>query len=312
MSGDLLTWNYPGNPVPKELKNFGGIYRLTFENKKFYIGQSINLFNRISEHIYKLKSNTHYNKKLQNTFNKYEGKIQISLLFLFNAKTNNFPDSIKKQILNVLEQTFFNIYSPELQLTYSENFFNDVWKANLSKVTKFSFISPTGFLFYGYNIADFCKTFNLDRAAMSRVKSGENTHHRGWTISLENHLLYKQGKLIVPESEVAYCLFSPEGKKFTGKNINKFSEELGLSRRSILRVAKNERGHHLGWTSSFENHKKYTQKVRLYHVEYGEIECCLYNIAETILENFKIKVSGHMFLRENVIEVQGWKLQYTS
>lgn len=98
MSGGLLTWSYPGNPVPKELKNFGGIYRLTFENKKFYIGQSINLFNRISEHIYKLKSNIHCNKKLQNTFNKYHGKkVLVFSLFVVLAlglvagDRNKFP-----------------------------------------------------------------------------------------------------------------------------------------------------------------------------------------------------------------------------
>lgn len=52
-----------------------GIYKITnTKNDKVYIGQSVNLDKRIYSHKYHLKTNTHYNKALQNSFNKYEGK----------------------------------------------------------------------------------------------------------------------------------------------------------------------------------------------------------------------------------------------
>ena len=52
-----------------------GIYKITnIKNDKVYIGQSVNLDKRIYSHKYHLKTNTHYNKALQNSFNKYGAK----------------------------------------------------------------------------------------------------------------------------------------------------------------------------------------------------------------------------------------------
>lgn len=51
-------------------KNITGIYILYFENPdKCYIGQSVHIFRRITEHNRKLLSNSHYNYKLQEKFN---------------------------------------------------------------------------------------------------------------------------------------------------------------------------------------------------------------------------------------------------
>lgn len=47
-----------------------GIYFIEI-NDKYYIGQSINMSRRLSRHLSDLKSNTHYNIKLQNAYNKY-------------------------------------------------------------------------------------------------------------------------------------------------------------------------------------------------------------------------------------------------
>lgn len=49
-----------------------GIYRIRNRvNGKHYIGSSVRLKNRKLEHFHKLKANTHENKYLQNSFNKY-------------------------------------------------------------------------------------------------------------------------------------------------------------------------------------------------------------------------------------------------
>lgn len=49
-----------------------GIYKITnLVNNKFYIGSSVNLYNRFHTHKTKLKQNIHVNKHLQNSFNKY-------------------------------------------------------------------------------------------------------------------------------------------------------------------------------------------------------------------------------------------------
>lgn len=53
-------------------KKKSGIYQIrNIKNDKVYIGQSIDLDKRINNHKYHLKRNTHYNKALQNSFNKH-------------------------------------------------------------------------------------------------------------------------------------------------------------------------------------------------------------------------------------------------
>jgi hypothetical protein len=49
-----------------------GIYALYWEKPDLiYIGQSINVYSRFNTHLYKLKTNTHSNYKVQNTYNIY-------------------------------------------------------------------------------------------------------------------------------------------------------------------------------------------------------------------------------------------------
>lgn len=48
-----------------------GIYVITSESGKFYVGQSVDLKKREYEHFRTLRNNTHRNKHLQNSFNKY-------------------------------------------------------------------------------------------------------------------------------------------------------------------------------------------------------------------------------------------------
>ena len=52
-----------------------GIYRIrNIINNKSYIGQSIDIYHRWEDHLYALKGNYHFNKHLQNSWNKYGEK----------------------------------------------------------------------------------------------------------------------------------------------------------------------------------------------------------------------------------------------
>lgn len=64
------------------IKLLQGIYKITINNKS-YIGKDsqINLSKRKKEHLNLLKNNKHYNKYLQNAYNKYNGKYQYEVLF---------------------------------------------------------------------------------------------------------------------------------------------------------------------------------------------------------------------------------------
>ena len=60
-----------------------GIYKISnIINNKVYIGQSIDIQRRFSEHMRELNNNCHYNKHLQASYNKY-GREAFSCEILF-------------------------------------------------------------------------------------------------------------------------------------------------------------------------------------------------------------------------------------
>lgn len=85
------------------MEKVSGIYKLSI-GKYIYIGQSINVINRVKQHKYQLKNNRHRNKYMQNVFNKYK---TFEYKVLFRAE---------KQLLTVLEQVCMNYYDKELLL----------------------------------------------------------------------------------------------------------------------------------------------------------------------------------------------------
>jgi len=81
----------------------GVIYKIfNTVNEKFYIGQTRNFEKRINEHVWSLKKNKHYNKKLQRAWNKHGQE--------------NFRFSIVEQVpaddLNKVEQSYLDIGAP--------------------------------------------------------------------------------------------------------------------------------------------------------------------------------------------------------
>ena len=73
-----------------------GIYQITNTvNGKRYIGQSINISKRKSMHFYFLKSNTHINKHLQSSYNKYgKDSFLFEVLLLCDKETLTFFEQL--------------------------------------------------------------------------------------------------------------------------------------------------------------------------------------------------------------------------
>lgn len=57
-----------------------GIYKIIINDYYIYIGQSIDIEKRWNGHLNELKRNKHYNKKLQNVFNKYPNTIKFEII----------------------------------------------------------------------------------------------------------------------------------------------------------------------------------------------------------------------------------------
>lgn len=85
-----------------------GIYMIVNELKgKSYIGSSVNVYKRWSNHKYLLKKGKHHNIKLQNSWNKYK---EINFKWAF------IEPVIDINILLKREQSWINIFNPSLNI----------------------------------------------------------------------------------------------------------------------------------------------------------------------------------------------------
>lgn len=84
-----------------------GIYKIqSLSNpKKFYIGSAINLKNRKSQHFSLLKKRCHYNKIMQNAYDKYNDLVFINIEIVFNV-----------QLLIIREQYYINSLNPPFNI----------------------------------------------------------------------------------------------------------------------------------------------------------------------------------------------------
>ena len=79
-----------------------GIYRLDFDNKKYYIGSSINIDLRYKHHCNALKNNKHDNIIMQNYYNKYQKLPTIQII--------QYTPNINKDELLLIEQKWLNFH----------------------------------------------------------------------------------------------------------------------------------------------------------------------------------------------------------
>jgi group I intron endonuclease len=87
-----------------------GIYKITCStNGKFYIGSTGNFYNRRQRHVWHMRYGTHYNLKMQRTFNKYGLESLI-----FEVLETCSGDNVKAR-----EQYWIDAYKPELNIALS-------------------------------------------------------------------------------------------------------------------------------------------------------------------------------------------------
>lgn len=100
--------------VTNPLKNIPAIYKIVIEGSdKVYIGETVNVSQRIQKHFTFLRKGTHTNPILQNLFDKYgEDKCVVSILEYVNTKD--------KIILKDLELKYQKTYSNCISMDSSE------------------------------------------------------------------------------------------------------------------------------------------------------------------------------------------------
>lgn len=157
-----------------------------------------------------------------------EQKLKISQANTGKKKT---PEHIAKLPQNQKGK----IISAEARKKISEN--------NPNK-TKYELLSPTGELFFGENVREFCKINNLSCSGIFSVIKKRQRTHKGWTLPLDQI----PQEIKVQNAGKKYNLLSPDGEIFKGENLSNFAREKGLNISNLCALTNRSKKSYRGWT----------------------------------------------------------------
>lgn len=175
-----------------------GIYKITNKvNEKFYIGSSNNIERRWRHHKSNLRSGTHTNIHLQNSYNKY-GEDQFEFVLI---------EEVRRENLLAKEQEYLDKVFDEDQETY-----------NISRVAG----SPMA----GLNHTEEVKQL------LSEKLSGENHPHYGKPVSEEwRRKISKSKKRFTDEEEATF-----RKRWLAGETKGSIAKEIGVHTTTITRA----------------------------------------------------------------------------
>lgn len=170
-----------------------GIYKIEVKNH-VYIGQSIDVWQRLKSHNRELQRGSHPNRFMQSLFNKY-GQASFKVKLIHKLDVSLYSKTQLRNVLTVLEQTYMNIYHSNLNLQPAcKTNLDAVRKTRLSTVTLYH--PTTGNLVIS-NLTQFCHLHKLDSSKIISVAQGKRVHYKGFFLNEES---FQQYKLILKES----------------------------------------------------------------------------------------------------------------
>lgn len=176
-----------------------GVYCITskIDNKR-YIGKSINITSRMADHFKKLKTNKHFNRHLQNAYNKY-GRANFSYIILELSDIENLSALEGKYIkeLNVVEaSTGYNFKTEDNGFSkHSEEtilLMRNLKKKNSKMVYGFS---KDGFLVKDWNSISSCaKELKVSPCDVRRTINEEQIFCRGLILNNRNKFRIRENR----------------------------------------------------------------------------------------------------------------------
>lgn len=155
-----------------------GVYRIFhIDSGKSYVGSSIDIPERINEHIRALRGGTHHSPILQHAWNKYGSRCfssevleivsddLISLRLREVYYTSHYSTHKSNGGYNILLET-------ELRCGWAEQ--------QRGNAGSYVVASPDGIIYQVRFLSDFCEMHNLDKNSMYKVGRGKFTHHKYW------------------------------------------------------------------------------------------------------------------------------------
>ncbi len=178
--------------ISKNLKERKGVYMIKCKNH-FYIGSSINLYNRLMGHKSRLKSNRHENKFMSNCYSKY-GKDTFDTLILEYCEDNSTIQDVRTREKYWMDRLNPNMNSEKDPVTKAPT--KDA-RSQISNTLKDGYssgrITPTNMKpILVYNLdgsfkgeyvscSEAARQLNLNFKKVSLVALGKQAYHRGYT-----------------------------------------------------------------------------------------------------------------------------------
>ena len=219
-------------------------------NGKVYIGQTVRYAARKYSHLLCLRKNAHYNKHLQNDYNKHgEDK------FLFAI--------IKKDIpiheLNDEENYFIGLSNfGDRSKCYNLSRYAEM-NRNKIRAKHYAFIDPCGNVYSGFNICVFAAQKNLNEKSLQALARGKIKSYFKWRSV--NSLPRKTKLKVAKENKV---LVDPDDRVHTIETtLIEFANNFNLSARQLSYLVNEEIKSYKGWRlQKFKNHTAPMVKYR--------------------------------------------------
>lgn len=213
-----------------------GIYKLNFKNT-FYIGQSLNIEKRISNHIWMLKSNRHPNKYMQEEYNNTLILPNVEILIECSSKELSDLESYYIEKYNA-KYLGSNILNSNITVLHGDNH-------PACKYTNNTIISI--FLDIVKNeisLKNIAEKYLVNKSLVYSIAKGEN---HCWLRELypKEYLLMKEarrnGRTAKEQGIIYPKIMSPNGTIYDVYNLQEFSRTHGLSNSSLHQVLTGKR-----------------------------------------------------------------------
>jgi hypothetical protein len=158
-----------------------GVYSIRNKiNSKIYIGSTKQSFRaRWTRHLYELERNEHYNKKLQNAFNKYG---RDNFVFSVVEYVNNKSDIVD------IEQYYIDVFFGKYCYNMNRNAGGGGLLDRDIKTYNFNILCPDGTIVENItNLSKFSRKYHLGLVSLGRLMRGMPSSN-GFTIIWHNHI----------------------------------------------------------------------------------------------------------------------------
>jgi hypothetical protein len=168
---DIKIIEFPSIFITSKNRNISGIYQIrNLLNGNVYIGKATSFYNRWTVHLSELRNNIHFNKHLQNAWNKYGEEN-----FVFDPLI-----TCPKSLLNWYEGQFIELWKPEYNII--EYYEGSAIHCG-GPETYVGVVSPEGIEYRNiYDLSNFCREQSLDVYNIRNLIKGKIIKSTtGWT-----------------------------------------------------------------------------------------------------------------------------------